>query len=329
MQPLILIKFDNTTSGNQHQQIKSKGMKKTILAYGELLWDLLPSGKVLGGATTNFIFRIHVFGDNGFLISKLGNDRNGEEAREALTTLGLAVHHVQTDPKLPTGTVPVTLDAQGTPAFVITPDVAYDHIALTGDMLHLGALADCVYFGTLSQRAEQSRNTLYQLLKASPQAVKFLDLNLRKDCYTKETIMESLNAADILKINNEELSVLQSLPGLAEKSPRELTADLLEKYHLRLVLVTLAGKGAFVVTESGQYVYDPGYLVSVQDTVGSGDAFSAGFLHHYLAGSSPEEALKFGNAAGAMVAGTRGGTHLIKKDEIIRFMSAEHTRVTQ
>lgn len=304
-------------------------MKKTILAYGELLWDLLPTGKALGGATTNFIFRINLFGDNGFLISKLGKDKNGEEAREKIMELGLAVHHVQTDPKLPTGTVPVTLDAKGTPEFVITPDVAYDHIMLTGDMLHLAALADCIYFGTLSQRAEHSRNTLYQLLKAAPQAVKFLDINLRKDCYTKESVTASLEAADILKINDEELLVLRTLLTLSGDTYRELALELLEKHRLRLVLVTLAEKGAFELTGIGHYSYDPGYLVKVQDTVGSGDAFSAGFMHEYLGGRTPEEALKFGNAAGALVATTQGGTRQITKDEIIRFMNTKQARISK
>ncbi|MEN6454076.1 MAG: carbohydrate kinase, partial [Prolixibacteraceae bacterium] len=253
-------------------------MKKTILAYGELLWDLLPTGKALGGATTNFIFRINQFGDNGFLVSRIGDDENGQEAIEKLIELGLAVHHVQTDPDLPTGTVPVTLNAEGVPQFTIIRNVAYDHIVLTGDMLHLGSMADCIYFGTLSQRTEQSKNTLRTLLQKTPDAIKFLDINLRKDCYSPEIIKESLELATILKINDQELITLKEMFNLSGNSLQELSQELVSRHHLTLALVTLGEKGAFVMTNKGHYSYDPGYRVNVVDTVGAGDACSAGFM---------------------------------------------------
>ena len=303
-------------------------MKKTIFAYGELLWDLLPTGKALGGATTNFIFRINQFGDNGFLISKIGNDENGREALEKLTELGLAVHHIQTDPKLPTGTVPVILNAQGVPDFTIIQNVAYDHIVLTGDMLHLASMADCIYFGTLSQRMEQSRNTLYTVMQKAPDAVKFLDINLRKDCYSLQTITESLEAADILKINDEELAVLKGMFNLPGNSLQELGSEVISRYRLKLALVTLGEKGACIITNNGNYSYDPGYRINVIDTVGAGDACSAGFMHYYLNQHSPGDSLKFGNATGALVAATKGGTQTVSKEEIIRFMHEKHERIS-
>jgi fructokinase len=302
-------------------------MKKTILAYGELLWDLLPTGKTLGGATTNFIFRVHSFGDNGFLISRLGDDESGQEAREKLTELGLAVHHIQTDPKFPTGTVPVVLDEHGVPEFTIVQNVAYDHIVLTGDMLHLVTQADCIYFGTLSQRMEKSRDTLYELLHEAPRAVKFLDLNLRKDCYTTKIITESLKVADILKINDEELLALKGMLNLTGASLQELARELITTYRFKLALVTLGEKGAFVLLNTGRSIYDPGYRVKVIDTVGAGDACSAGFMHYYLNQHSPEESLKFGNAAGALAAAGNGGTQIITKEDIIRLMNEEHERI--
>lgn len=302
-------------------------MKKTILAYGELLWDLLPTGKALGGATTNFIFRVNLFGDNGFLISRLGNDEDGQEAREKLTELGLAVHHIQTDPKLPTGTVPVVLNEQGVPEFTIIQNVAYDHIVLTGDMFHLVARADCIYFGTLCQRMGQSRNTLYTLLKEAPQAVKFLDINLRKNCYSVQSVTESLKAADILKINEEELLVLKGMAGLPGASLQELAQEVITRFQLKLALVTLGERGAFTLLNTGQYFYDPGYRVKVIDTVGAGDACSAGFMHYYLNQHSPEESLKFGNATGALVAASKGGTQIITKEDVIRLMNEKHERV--
>ncbi len=303
-------------------------MKKTILAYGELLWDLLPAGKALGGATTNFIFRINQFGDNGFLISRIGDDENGREVIDKLVELGLATHHIQTDPKLPTGTVPVILNTQGIPDFTIIQNVAYDHIVLTGDMLHLASMSDCIYFGTLSQRMEQSKNTLCTLLQKTPEAVKFLDINLRKDCYSTQTITESLEFANILKINDEELLALKGMFSLSGNSFQELSQELISKYRLTLALVTLGEKGAFIMTNNGDYFYDPGYEVNVVDTVGAGDACSAGFMHYYLNQHSPEESLKFGNATGALVAATKGGTQTVTKEEIIRFMHEKHERIS-
>ncbi|MDD4191790.1 MAG: PfkB family carbohydrate kinase [Mangrovibacterium sp.] len=303
-------------------------MRKTVVAFGELLWDLLPGGKVLGGATTNFIFRINLFGDHGFLISRVGKDKDGEEAREILTKLGLAVHYIQTDPTYPTGTVPVVLDEKGIPVFTITPGVAYDHIVLRGAMLPLLKQADCIYYGTLIQRTEQSRNTLYALLAEAPRALKFLDLNLRKDCYSVPVIDESIKAADILKINDEELLLLKDLTGIPGDSLQGLAHRVITTYPLKLILVTLGEKGAFILTDAGRYLYDPGYQVEVIDTVGSGDACSAGFMHCYLNGHSPEESLKFGNAAGALVAATKGGTEIITKDDVIRFMHEKQERIS-
>jgi len=329
MQKFIFLKFDATTSGNRHQTYKSNGMKKTIVAYGELLWDLLPTGKVLGGATTNFIFRVKLFGNNGFLISRVGDDENGHEAIQKLQDLGLAIHHIQTDPGLPTGTVPVILDAQGKPDFTIIPNVAYDHITLTGDLLHLASMADCIYFGTLSQRSPQSKNTLHTLLSESPQAIKFLDINLRRECFSEQIVRESLEAADILKINDEEIGTLKGMIGLQGDSLRDLARDIVLKYGLKLALVTLGEKGAFAVAHSGSYFYDPGYRVTVQDTVGSGDAFSAAFMHYYLGGHAAEEALRFGNATGALVAASVGCTSHVPAEEVVRFMNTPRERLYQ
>jgi len=300
---------------------------KKILAYGELLWDLLPSGEVLGGATTNFIYRMNSFGDQGYLVSRLGDDDLGEKARRQVTGLGLSDKYIGTDPGVPTGTVQVVLDGKGTPDFTITQDVAYDYIQLTDDMLSLALQADCIYFGTLSQRQKTSANTLQILLKKTPQAVKFFDINLRRECYSTPVIMDSLQVADILKINDEELFMLKKIIGLTGNSLEELCQYVISKYRLRMVLVTLGEKGAFLLLNSGEYFYDPGYKVKTMDTVGAGDACSAGFMHYFLNNRSPEEALRFGNATGAKVATTKGGTAGITKDEIIRFMEAPHERV--
>lgn len=302
-------------------------MSKTVVAFGELLWDLLPDVRILGGAPANFIFRINNFGENGMLISSLGNDEPGLKARGEIKQLSISDKFIQSNFLFPTGTVPVSLDEKGIPDFTIIPNVAYDYIELNKEMISLAKNADCLYFGTLAQRSGTSRKTLWKLIDKAPNAIKFLDINLRKDCYTTNIISESLTLSNILKLNDEELISLKYMTRLRGKTFRELSSEIIDRFNLEVILVTLGDKGAFVVSNDGQYHYDPGYKVKLADTIGSGDAFSAGFMHSYLNGKSNEESLKFGNATGALVATTKGGTHPFTKKEIIHFMKQEQERI--
>ena len=297
-----------------------------IVAYGELLWDLLPSGQVLGGAPANFIFRLNSFGDEGTLITRLGNDELGKKAREAVLAIGLSDEHIQTDYEFPTGTVDVKIDASGSPDFTIIRDVAYDHIELSSEMVEQVRQADCLYFGSLIQRYGISKNTLRELIKESSGAIKFLDINLRKDCFTRETIHESLMAANILKINDDELMQVKQLAGLYCNDLRNLAGELVSRFGLNLVLVTLGAKGAFLISSNNDICYSAGHEVKLVDTVGSGDAFSAGFIHSYLAGEKLQTALDFGNAAGALAATTKGATVAFSKNEAMNFMKQSERR---
>lgn len=305
---------------------KKEVMPRKIAAFGELLWDLLPNGKVLGGAPTNFIYRINSFGDTGTLLSKVGNDKAGKEAREALKRLGVSDENIQTDYQFPTGSVKVKIDDNGNPDFNIITDVAYDHIEINTEMIEAFSEADCVCFGTLVQRYGISKNTLRELIHESPNVVKFLDINLRKKCYTATTVEDSLTMANILKTNDEELLITKDLLNLTKENLKDLALEVIEKYKLDILLCTLGSKGAFCLTNEEVFYYDPGYQISLGDTVGSGDAFSAGFIHYYMNGHPIEEALQFGNAAGAMVATTTGATSLMSKEEILNFMTIPHNR---
>lgn len=295
-------------------------MPKKIAAFGELLWDLLPSGKVLGGAPANFIYRINSFGDTGTLLSKVGNDKAGRDIREALKNLGVSGENIQTDYEFPTGSVKVKVDEQGNADYNILTDVAYDHIEINAEMMDAFSEADCVCFGTLVQRYGISKNTLRELIHEVPDVVKFLDINLRKKCYTANSVEDSLKMADILKTNDNELLITRELLGLQSEKLKDLARETIEKYKLNILLCTLGENGAFCLTKEGDFFYDPGYRIALVDTVGSGDAFSAGFVHYYMNGHSIEEALCFGNAAGAKVVTTIGATSPISKDEILEFM---------
>lgn len=301
-------------------------MPKKIAAFGELLWDLLPNRKVLGGAPANFIYRINSFGDNGTLLSKVGNDKAGREAREALKRLGVSDENVQTDYEFPTGSVKVKIDNFGNADYNIITDVAYDHIEINAEMIDAFSQASCVCFGTLVQRYGISKNTLRELIHESPDVVKFLDINLRNNCYTAASIEESLKMANILKTNDEELLITKNLLNLKHENLKELAQETIEKYNLEIILCTLGSNGAFCLTNDDVFYYDSGYQISLGDTVGSGDAFSAGFVHYYMNDRPIEEALSFGNAAGAMVATTTGATSPIRKEEILDFMVIPHNR---
>lgn len=301
-------------------------MPKRIAAFGELLWDFLPTGKVLGGAPANFIYRINSFGDQGTLLSKVGNDKSGREAREALRNLGLSDENIQTDYEFPTGSVKVKIDGNGIPDFNIITDVAYDHIEINAEMIDAFSQADCVCFGTLVQRYGISKNTLRELVHEAPDVIKFLDINLRKKCYTAASVEESLRMTNILKTNDEELLVTKELLGLKSDNLKDLAKEAIEKFNLEIILCTLGSNGAFCLTQDDSFHYDPGYQISLGDTVGSGDAFSAGFIHYYMNGYEIEEALRFGNAAGAMVATTTGATSPVSKEQILDFMTIPQNR---
>lgn len=301
-------------------------MPRKIAAFGELLWDLLPSRKVLGGAPANFIYRINSFGDHGTLLSKVGNDKAGRVARETLRNMGVSDENVQTDYYFPTGSVKVKIDEFGNADYHILTDVAYDHIEINTEMMDAFSQADCVCFGTLVQRYGISKNTLRELIHEAPDVVKFLDINLRKKCYTATSIEDSLKMADILKTNDNELLITKELLGLKNENLKKLAQEVIEKYNLKIILCTLGANGAFCITDKNEFFYDPGHEIELVDTVGSGDAFSAGFVHYYMNGHPINEALRFGNAAGAMVATTTGATTPIGKNEIISFMLQTHKR---
>ncbi|MBI3945921.1 MAG: carbohydrate kinase [Armatimonadetes bacterium] len=304
-------------------------MRKTVLAFGEVLWDLLPSGAVLGGAPFNFAYRIHALGDRGVIVSRLGRDDLGRQAWARVVGLGVETAHIQWDDTHPTGTVHVSFDAQRNPDYLIVPGVAYDHIETTGALDTLAAAADCVCFGTLAQRAPTSRRTLGELLSAAPHAVKVLDINLRKECYTTESITASLERADVLKLNEDEAGHLARLFAMPEDSLPDFGARAVARWGLSCCVVTLGSRGALAVSGDGAAVYVPGYRVALVDSCGSGDAFTAGFVHRLLRGQDLRECCELGNALGALVATQPGATAPIAPDDIARLLAAGAPRVVE
>lgn len=303
--------------------------KRTILAFGETLWDVFPTGAKLGGAPFNFAYRMNSLGDRGIIVSRLGRDDLGRQAYDAMVSLGLDTAHVQWDEEHPTGTVPVVVDEKGNPDFTIIQDVAYDYMEVTDALLEVAREADCICFGTLAQRTEPTRRTLEQALASSGQSLKLLDVNLRKDCYTTGTVTSSLERADVLKLNEDEAAYLSDLFDLGDVAIPDFARAMIERWSLSHCLVTLGERGAFASSAGGEAAYVPGYRVDTVDTCGSGDAFTAGFIHRLVRGGSLAECCDLGNALGAMVARQEGGTESVTPAEIKEFMASSRERVPE
>ena len=293
---------------------------KTIVAFGEVLWDLFPAGPVLGGAPLNFAYRINSFGYRGVMISQLGQDALGAQALKQMQALHMDTAFIQRTADYPTGTVEITLDETKSPIFTIIPNVAYDYIRHTADMDELVRTAACLCFGTVAQRAETSRATLSRLLDAFTGQYALYDINLRKDCYTAEVVTASIARAHILKLNEHEMPIVAQMYGLPDDSLPQFAARLFRKTRLQYCLVTLGERGAFAAANTGETVSTPAYRVNLVDTCGSGDAFTAGFLYALLENKGLPQACQFGNALGAMVAEQPGATQPVPLAELERFL---------
>jgi fructokinase len=297
-------------------------MHKTVLAFGELLWDLLPSGPALGGAPFNFVYRVNSLGDRGLMVSRLGRDELGERAWRHVKSLGMDGRLIQWDEERPTGTVRVDLTDPNRPDFYIAPSVAYDQIEATPALLEVAATADCICFGTLIQRTPAARQALEAVLQEGGSAAKLLDINLRKHCYTRETIVSSLRAADILKLNDEEACELAGMFGVGAPDFPGFCEQMMSQWDLTHCVVTLGERGAYGASAEGERVYVPGYKVELADTCGSGDAFTAGFIHRLLRGEPLASCCELGCALGALVASQKGATEPISPARLEAFVAA-------
>lgn len=260
---------------------------KKVVGIGEILWDMLPQGKQLGGAPANFAYHVCRLGGNGWAVSAISDDPLGNEINEILSTKNL--HTALAEVSAPTGTVQVTLDAAGVPSYDITENVAWDMIPFTPALEEMAKETEAVCFGTLAQRSEISRNTIMKFISCMPaDSLKVYDINLRQNYYSEEIISRSLEVSDILKINDEELETVSALFGL-EGTQTERCRALIERFSLKLVILTKGDKGSDVVTALAEHSVVPG-KIEVADTVGAGDAFTAAFVVSYLRGESLAEA---------------------------------------
>jgi fructokinase len=282
-------------------------MGHQILAVGEVLWDLLPSGKQLGGAPANFTYQCRSLGADARLVTRVGDDPLGHEVLERFRNLGLPTEPVQVDHEFPTGTVEVALAFDGQPRFTIREDVAWDRIEGDETALNSAALADAICFGSLSQRCEPSRSAIRKIVAAGrPGAMRLFDVNLRPPFVDRDVIADSLTLANALKLNDQELPELAAMFGLS-RDVRESVAELATRFALTLVALTRGPHGSLLLAD-GIWSDHSGLPVIVSDTIGAGDAFTAALVVGRLTGRPLEEINRRANEVAAFVCSQPGGT---------------------
>ena len=277
-----------------------------VVGLGEVLWDVLPDGKKLGGAPANFAYHAGQFlgSDNTIAVSALGNDKLGDETIEALKEHGL--NDLLPRVPYPTGTVQVQLDEQGIPTYDIKENVAWDNIPFDDDIAAIARNCRAVCFGSLAQRNVVSRQTIHRFLDATPaDCVKIFDINLRQQFYTKEIIKESLLRCNILKINDEELVLIGRMFGYPGLDIENKCWLILGKYNLDMLVLTCGTNGSYVFTP-GQMSFQETPKVQVADTVGAGDSFTGSFCAAILSGKPVSEAHRLAVEVSAFVCTQNG-----------------------
>lgn len=285
-------------------------MRTNITGIGEILWDVLPKGRKLGGAPTNFAYHANALGANASIISCIGNDDDGKDILRELSALSLDGGQVQTDNEHDTGKVIVDVDKNGIPTYRIQENVAWDNIYIDEGMLDLAKRTDVVSFGTLAQRSETSRKSIHTFIKAMRKdSLRIFDINLRPPYYSRNIIETSLKMSNVLKLNDLELNVLSRMLDLPPDEECFLK-EISKRYDLKLAALTKGGSGSILSSRLGVSRYYPAPL-KIVDTVGAGDAFTAGLAMGMLKGFDLENLNKFANTVASFVCTKSGATPVL------------------
>jgi fructokinase len=276
-----------------------------VVGIGELLWDLLPDGKQMGGAPANFAYHARALGAASMIVSAVGDDRSGREILEELDRRGLDRSGIAIAKDAPTGTVTVDLDAGGIPRYTIHEGVAWDAIPWSAGLADLAARTDAVCFGTLAQRSPVSRSTIGAFLEATrPDCLRVLDLNLRQSYFSRDIVRGLLERSTVLKLNDDELRTVAEMFSLPGPESQAL-AGLLETFPLALIALTKGRTGSRLYGRGVDHS-TPGYPVETADTVGAGDAFTAALVAGLLKNKSWDEIGERANRIAAFVCSRKG-----------------------
>lgn len=296
--------------------------KPRVVGLGEVLWDCFDTERRPGGAPANVAFHAAQLGCEGIVCSRVGTDDDGDALVAFLQQQGLPTDWIQRDGQLPTGRVTVQLSEAGHPTYVIHEPVAWDALAFDERTAALMRTADAVCFGTLAQRNAVSRETIHRCLTATaPHCLRVYDVNLRQQWYAREWVEASLRQCDCLKLNHEEVPVVASLLNIPETEHREFCREIARRFAVSVVCITRGEEGCLLMR--GEETADiPGTPVTVADTVGAGDAFTAALLFALLHHWPLSQAGEWANAVGGLVASRPGAMpHL--REELQRLI-AQH-----
>lgn len=287
---------------------------KVIVGIGEALWDILPEGKKIGGAPANFAYHVSQFGLQSCVVSAVGEDPLGEEIRNTFQKKGL--HSFLATVPYPTGIVDVKVDEVGVPQYIIKENVAWENIPFTPELEALANHTCAVCFGSLAQRNVVSHDTIHRFIDAMPErddTLIIFDVNLRQGFYNMDILDHSIQRCNVLKINDEELVEISRMLGYPDIDFQSQCQSLLERYHLRVLILTCGINGSYIFTSSDvSFLSTP--QVEVADTVGAGDSFTATFTASILKGLSVAEAHHRAVAASAYVCTQHGAMPLLPKE---------------
>ena len=289
----------------------------SAVCFGEVLWDIFPTHKKIGGAPLNVALRMNSLGVETAMISRVGEDENGEDILSFLSSQEITTDLIQVTKEYKTGAVNVMINEKGNASYDILYPSAWDKIVETEIMDKVISEADVFVFGSLASRDEVSRETLISLLDKAK--YKVFDANLRAPYYTTEVLNNLMQKADFIKLNDEELREISRELGSPYNSFEQNIKFIAEKTNTKQVCVTKGEFGA-VLYYNDKFYYNSGYFIKVVDTVGAGDSFLASLIVKLLRGKSPQKALNYACAVGALVAGQEGANPKINEKEIKKFM---------
>jgi len=274
-----------------------------IIGLGEILWDILPNGKHLGGAPANFAYISKQLGNNGIVLSRVGNDEFGKEIFNELKLKNISTDLIQIDAENPTGIVNVRLE-NGQPNYEIVENVAWDFLEFTAKYDDIAERCDAVCFGSLAQRGKISRQTIRKFVEKT-KGLRIFDVNLRQNYFSNEILRESFRLANIVKLNHEELPIISKIFEIEGAKLIEKAEKLLLEFDLKMICVTRGGNGSLLITQDA-VSENKGLKIKIADTIGAGDSFTAGMTHGILRDWTLEKINDFANKVGAFVASNTG-----------------------
>ncbi|MGJ8659000.1 carbohydrate kinase family protein [Cellulophaga fucicola] len=291
---------------------------KNIVCFGEVLWDVFPTHKKIGGAPLNVALRLQSLGNNVSIISSIGDDKKGKKIKAYIKEHRVNASNLQVDAALKTGKVKVMLNQKGSASYDIKFPRAWDNIELTDINKALVETADAFVFGSLVARDSTSRHTLYELLKLAK--YKIFDVNLREPYYTTDVLNYLMKQANFIKFNDDEIFEIGKKINSKTHSLEQNIKFIAAHTNTKSICVTKGRHGA-ILYYNDVFYYNSGYQIEVVDTVGAGDSFLASLINKLINENDPQEAIDFACAVGALVAGSEGANPEIKEEDIIKFIS--------